>query len=474
MGKERSAAVNEDLFKAIRQFADLSFQDFTFTGGEPLLSPKKIFACLDFMESINYLPEITFVSNGLAITDKLLARFAAYPGKIRFNISMHSLEEGAYNQIVQDIQKPDAPLRHGEYSRVKNNLLKLKAAGIPFKLNIVLLKGLNTSDQSIQAMLDYALEMGATRIKFLELLLTRELNHLYDYFYRLQALKDRLTDSLTLVERSFRRDVYRYADTDLLLEFQECTCARGCNTCPVNRAANFTAELKYFPCFLRPEEDFDLTQVPLVEALESSDQQIQRMADYYGDNSPIIIKHHYLTQTESFYYYHAPSDVVERFKKEWKLEDKLERRRDFVEHYFSQGAKASENFSQTHKLSRNTYDQHALEIEQSHHVCPQGSGQITTHFHSQGKKVLDPEQYAQQLLKQGEKKLLSLNWTIYFYRLGRSIQGLDENDELTISYNPESGLYFLRSSQPLPEKELGLRAVNEPLPEYIRHRLRLV
>lgn len=470
MGKQRAEAELEQVFRVLDQFAQLDYQDFTFTGGEPLLSPKKIFACLDYMESIAYLPEITFVSNGLAITDKLIARLNAYPGKVRFNISMHSLEEQAYKRIVQDIQKPDAPLNHNEHQRVKANLLKLQAAGIPFKLNFVLLKGLNTSDEAIQAVLDYALELGATRIKFLELLLTKELNHLYAYFYRLDALKDRLDDRLTLVEQDFRRDVYRYGDTQLELEFQHCTCAKGCNTCLVNRAANFTAELKFFPCFLKPEADFDLQVIPLADAVSHGELQIQRMADYYGDDSPIIIRHHYLSKQESFFYYQATSSVVDRLKMSLDLQEHLERRRDFTETYLQLPGDAADQFSRVYKLARNTYDQHALEIEQSYQLDPAKPGYITTFFTGNSQRISHPDIYLQQLAEQGYQVRLTLDWSISFYRL-RGKQ-MDTSSSLSISYNKNSGLYFIRAETALDLPDL--KPITEPLPSYISQRLRLV
>lgn len=470
MGKQRAEAEQEQLFRVLDQFAALDYQDFTFTGGEPLLSPKKVFACLDYMESIGYLPEITFVSNGLAITDRLIERLKAYPGHVRFNISMHSLEEEAYNRIVQDIQKPEAPLNHNEHQKVKANLLKLQAAAIPFKLNFVLLKGLNTSDDAIQAVLDYALELGATRIKFLELLLTKELNHLYDYFYRLDALKDRLNDKLTLIEQTFKRDVYRYADTSLELEFQHCICARGCNTCPVNRGASFTAELKFFPCFLKPEDDFDLKTVPLAQAVEEGDQKILRMADYYGDDSPIIIRNHYLTEQESFFYYQATSPVVDALKVALNLEETLERRRDFSETYLSLPGQAGNDYTNIFKLARNSYDQHALQIEQAHILNPEQPGFITTHFSGAAQRIADPEEYLQQLSEQGYRQRLQLNWTISFYRL-RGEQP-HTGSGISVSYNKDSGLYFIRSEQPLDQPEL--KPVTESLPSYISKRLRLV
>ncbi|EKO3893593.1 radical SAM protein [Vibrio metschnikovii] len=470
MGKKRAKVEQEQLFRVLDQFAEMDYQDFTFTGGEPLLSTKKVFACLDYMQQIGYLPEITFVSNGLAINDRLIERLKAYPGHVRFNISMHSLEEGAYNRIVQDIQKPEAPLKHNQHQKVKNNLLKLQAAGIPFKLNFVLLKGLNTSDEAIQAVLDYALQIGATRIKFLELLLTKELNHLYDYFYRLDALKDRLNDKLTLVEQTFKRDVYRYADTPLELEFQHCICARGCNTCPVNRGASFTAELKFFPCFLKPQDDFDLTQIPLAQAVEEGDQKILQMAEYYGDDSPIIIGNHYLTCEESFYYYQATSTVVDAVTEALNLEDTLERRRDFSEIYLVSPGKVGDDYSNIFKLVRNSYDQHALQIEQAHTVSLEKPGFITTHFSGDLQTITDPDTYLQQLSAQGYQRRLQLEWSISFYRI-RGKTG-DSGSAVSVSYNSNSGLYFIRSEHPLDQP--GLKPVTESLPSYISKRLRLV
>ena len=470
MGKKRAMADQEQLFRVLDQFAEMDYQDFTFTGGEPLLSSQKVFACLDYMQQIGYLPEITFVSNGLVINDRLIARLKAYPGHVRFNISMHSLEEGAYNRIVQDIQKPEAPLKHNEHQKVKNNLLKLQAASIPFKLNFVLLKGLNTSDEAIQAVLDYALQIGATRIKFLELLLTKELNHLYDYFYRLDALKDRLNDRLTLVEQTFKRDVYRYADTPLELEFQHCICARGCNTCPVNRGASFTAELKFFPCFLKPQDDFDLKQVPLAQAVKEGDQKILRMAEHYGDDSPIIIGNHYLTCEESFYYYQVTSTVVDALKEALNLEETLERRRDFSEIYLVSPGKVDDDYTNIFKLARNSYDQHALQIEQAHTVSPEKPGFITTHFSGDLQRITDPDAYLQQLFEQGYQQRLQLNWSISFYRL-RGNSG-DSGSAVSVSYNRDSGLYFIRSEHPLDQPDL--KPMTESLPGYISKRLRLL
>ncbi len=467
MGRARSRVEDQALFRLLDQLAEKGFDDFTFTGGEPLLQPKKIIACLDYMESIHYLPEITFVSNGLGLTDSLLERLQRYPQTVRFNLSLHSLDGATYQQIVS----PKRELRNHELARVRGNLGRLQAAGIAVKLNIVLLKGLNSSPAAIQAILDEALHLGITRVKFLELLLTPKLRHLYRYFYRLETLRESLGDKITLLEKSFRRDLYRYQESELILELQHCTCARGCNTCPVNRATNFTAELRFFPCFLHFEKDVDLQQWSLAEAMEQGDREIQQMAQRYGDNSPILIHDHYLTDQEQFYYYQTSREVGEALDLKWRgdRQKHIVRTRDFVEYYFAQQHGDEEDFSQVHKLYVNSYDHYAREIWQSHTLCPQGSGLITTtFFHESGKKIDNYPAYIAELEDQGSKMVLQLHWSITTYH-----QALDgaEGAAVSIGYNTESDLCFVRSPLPLSAAARNLQPLREPLPRSIHNAL---
>lgn len=469
MQTRRHASSDAQLFRVLDQLAELDYQDFTFTGGEPLLNPSRLLACMDYMQKIGYCPDITIVTNGVAITDTLLNKLTRYPNRLRFNISLHSVDSIAYANIVQNMAKPQQPLRQ-EFEKVQANLHRLQQLGLPFKLNVVLLKDLNTSDSALSALFDFALAVGATSIKFLELMLTPDLGKLYPYFYRLQAVHDRLSPSLTLIDNNYRRSEYQYRDTDLRVELQQCTCSRGCNTCAVNRATNFTAELKAFPCFLKPENNHDLTQVDLKTALAEGDQMIERMSQHYGDHSPIIIHPSYSAESETFYYYEISAADLRWLEQQWQLPSHLRRTRQFEEHYHSISAGIpTEHDISVHKTSLNSYDHSHLDIQQIIQTNPEQPGAFTTRFLHQGESGQSPKATTE----------LTLNWQIQYYEIPKAKNPQQTRPKtLTISTNLESGIHLLRSSQPLePSFEqlpVSLQPLTRPAFEWVRYRQRIL
>jgi molybdenum cofactor biosynthesis enzyme MoaA len=191
MERARQETGDADLYRVIEQLKAGGYEDFTFTGGEPLLKWRQIVRLLAYLRAIDYLPAITIVSNGRALTAEFVDQIWDYPGGIRFNVSMHSLDPVQHHRIVNRMAPVIAEVGD-DLPRIQANLALLREAGIPFKLNFVLLKGINTAPAEIARSLDYALAVGARRVKFLELMITKKLKHLYPYYYRLQALRDQL------------------------------------------------------------------------------------------------------------------------------------------------------------------------------------------------------------------------------------------------------------------------------------------
>ncbi|MFB1487673.1 MULTISPECIES: radical SAM protein [unclassified Thiocapsa] len=454
MERVRQGAHEEQVCRVLDQMKALDYNDLTFTGGEPLLRWKQIVPYLAYMRRIDYLPDIKLVSNGLALQHAFLEVLQDYPGRIRFNISMHSLDPVLHDRIVRQLS--DRPSRtHSDLNRIQANLGLLREAGIPFKLNFVLLKGLNTQTREIEAILAYGLESGARRVKFLELMITKKLKHLYPYYFRLQGLKDQLGDQLVYLEEGERRTLYRWRDSPLEVELQSCTCSRGCNVCALNRDVNFTAELRYFPCFLHPEQGSDLQVTPLAEAVAAGAASIAAMAQHYGDNSPIIIRDHYLTNQESFYYFEIPLDrvpaLVEHLRAAEGLD--LERHRTLTEIYFGDGSPAFAAFEYVHKLALNTYDHHAMAILQHHRVDPDGSGRIDTAFERDGERVPSVDTYAADMASKGFDVILKTDWALdYYAALGARKSGMT----ISIGTTPGRSSALLRSNRPLLDAPVPL------------------
>ncbi|KLV01477.1 hypothetical protein ABT56_22095 [Photobacterium aquae] len=451
----RSCRDLSDIFEVIRQFAEQGYDDFTFTGGEPLLQWRSLSACLDYMEQIGYQPEITIVTNGERITPKVIERLVDYPGKVRFNLSVHSLRDDEYLSIVHRKKKPDFG-SDNLLTKIKQKIELIRQAGIPFKLNFVLLKGVNTSLKSLEAILEYSATCGASTVKFLELLITEGLKDFYPYFYSLQALEKDLSEVLTFSWQDHRRRVFKYKNTDLDVEIQHCTCARGCNTCSLNRDANFTAELNYFPCFLHPEHNFALDGGNLISCLEQGEKFVDNMASHYQDYSPILIKEAYTTRSERAYYYQILPQEQAAIVALSKA--RLHRIREFKEFYYSDGSSEFECFDKVQKLSLNSYDNSYFEIQQTISVAEQGMHE--TQFLTDGINITDAQRYNHALEQENKLNHLTLDWKIEYYRTDKG--------ELSISQNAQTGIVLLRAEKPFELLNVKVKPVTVPVPLLIQ------
>lgn len=455
MEVKREKGSYESFFSMIDQLAELKYNDFTFTGGEPLLNWKGIEACLNYMEEINYLPEITIVTNGERINDRILSRLKLYPGFIRFNLSLHSLLDDEYLHIVHRKKKPEKGSLD-LLSKIKEKMALISAYEIPFKLNIVLLKDINTSAKSLNAILEYAQTCGAISVKFLELLITEDLKRFYPYFYSLSAVHEDIKDDLTLLWKNQKKDVYQYKNSDLEVELQHCPCARGCNSCLLNRGVTFTAEMKYFPCFLHPENSLNLTKNNLANCIEKGTSYIDSMAENYQDNSPILIRDRYATNQESAYYYEISSDDKDKISN--ILSGNLIRIRGFSERYFNKKGKISHNFK---KLVMNNHDKKGFEVYQK--ITAHSDGCHHSEFLHDGITVSDLSLHVQDMSLEGFIEMDTLTWSIEYYS--------SKNDTYSFSHNEETNTTILRTSKPFNELTTNAIPIDKPLFDFITKKL---
>ncbi|WP_166368723.1 radical SAM protein [Psychromonas sp. SA13A] len=441
MEVRREKGQHQQFFDVIKQLADLGYDDFTFTGGEPLLNWKGISACLDYMEKINYLPEITIVTNGERINQHIIDRLSNFPSLVRFNLSLHSLLDDEYLEIVHRKKKQQFG-SDDLLDKIKSKITMIEKASIPFKLNIVLLKDINTSKNSLDAILHYAEQSGATSVKFLELLITEALKDFYPYFYTLGAVKSSLHNELTLLWQNQKKDVYQYKNSHLEVELQHCPCARGCNVCLLNRGVTFTAEMKQFPCFLHPEHFETLSADNLATNIMEGDKYIDKMAEYFQDNSPILIQEHNSKKHETAYYYLLNKEQVERGKR--LLNGQLERVRKFTETYFFHPQQPENEYR---KLAKNSYDESALAISQKMTILANGAHQ--TEFLDEGRVIKDIPHYLTSMQNQGFTQQAIYTWDIEYYK--------SKDIAYAISHNEDTGLCLLRTESPLQELSLSVK-----------------
>ena len=257
------------------------------------------------------------------------------------------------------------------------------------------------------------------------------------------------------------------------VELQSCTCSRGCNVCALNRDVNFTAELRYFPCFLHPEKGTDLKASILTDAVAAGADDISGMARHFGDHSPIIIRDHYLTSQEVAYYYEIAVADIERFVEQTLLSRGLElqRHRQLDECYFSDGSEAFTTFEYVRKLAINTYDHQAIEITQQHRVDPTGSGRIETTFGEESPTIASIEDYCREMAQHSFKIVLQARWELDYYGSGDQT-----TSDLSVSLGqlPGTDTALVRSSRPIHYAPCPLHPLTHPVPAWLMTQRKLV
>jgi cyclic pyranopterin phosphate synthase len=125
---------DDELIALIRLFADLGFDKFRLTGGEPTIRPNLV-ELVDEMKAIPGVNKITMTTNGVLM--RKLATPLAAAGMERVNISIDTLDPVKFRRIT----------RWGDLTTVWDGILASEEAGLtPIKLNAVVVRGFNDDD----------------------------------------------------------------------------------------------------------------------------------------------------------------------------------------------------------------------------------------------------------------------------------------------------------------------------------------
>jgi cyclic pyranopterin phosphate synthase len=120
----------EELFLVARTAVSLGIEKIRVTGGEPLVR-KGILGFLSRLAGIPGLRQLVLTTNGLLLEE--LAEPLKSAGVQRLNISIDSLDQGNFLRIT----------RRGDMARVLAGIAAAEAAGLPIKLNVVVMRGTN-------------------------------------------------------------------------------------------------------------------------------------------------------------------------------------------------------------------------------------------------------------------------------------------------------------------------------------------
>ena len=219
-------------------------REITFTGGEPLLNKPVLLKALAEIASWDEQPEVTVITNA-ALLDEAVVMALEKCRKAKVHVSIHDPRTGMY-QLVTGQNRRSA-------EELKPILRRLSSGPVGLKLNAVLTAGFVEDDSSLAAMLDYAREVGADTVKFVELLVTKDSSSWPMKGVPLEALNARFADEGFSLFRQTIRTSYWRTPQGLVLETTRCVCALGCEHCEATRGDFFTGGTHYHPCFLSTE-----------------------------------------------------------------------------------------------------------------------------------------------------------------------------------------------------------------------------
>ncbi len=441
----------EEMYELIKTGIGLGYTDITFTGGEPLIKYKEIIELIAMLINDELFPDLTIVTNGYLINDALLHTLSTYPGNVKLNLSIHSINKDFFYQIT----RPKAS-RNNVFETVVANIEKIQNyPTIKLKMNFVILKDINNSETDIQKIIDFGIKYNATAIKFIELLITKEHHDLYDYFYQIEGVANILPSGFELVRKELRRDVYKRQNYDILIELQKCSCEFGCSKCLLTRDVLITSELEHFPCFLLSDRSIPVKKDVLADVIKEGDNQIKKFAEVYGNSNPLLISETpYVIEKIEYYYSVNGIDFGETQAIVEKCGFNLKRKRDFQEMYYVVDSK--EETLKVLKLFSNSYNKQKYTEIRQEITLAESNGFFSTVRYINDKKpevINNISKYESDLAFLGFSRKFQLEWKTLLYKRN--------SDFISVGFNVETSSIILMTNQRLePDLQANLKSEN--------------
>ena len=123
----------EELFLLARTAVSMGIEKVRVTGGEPLVR-KGIVEFLARLSSISGLKHLVLTTNGLLLEE--MAEDLRRAGVQRLNISLDSLHPETFKRVT----------RCGDLARVMAGIAAAERVGIPVKINMVVMRGINDAE----------------------------------------------------------------------------------------------------------------------------------------------------------------------------------------------------------------------------------------------------------------------------------------------------------------------------------------
>ncbi len=123
----------EELFLVAQAAVSMGIEKIRVTGGEPLVR-KGVVEFLARLSTLTGLKHLVLTTNGLLLEE--MAEDLSRAGVQRLNVSLDSLQPATFKQIT----------RNGELAQVLAGIAAAERAGMPVKVNMVVMRGINDAE----------------------------------------------------------------------------------------------------------------------------------------------------------------------------------------------------------------------------------------------------------------------------------------------------------------------------------------
>jgi len=407
MQKKWDSKSLNDIYNLCVRAINHGYNDITFTGGEPLIKWKYIVEILSRLNAVGLSPDISIVTNAQLINDELIDALTNYKGKTKVNVSMHHTDEHKYLKITNPKRISDQ-----HFKVVTDNIKKLTDRNIYTKLNFVVLKDINTSEDDLDHIIKLATDLKVRRVKFLELLITDKLIGYYKYHYTLDALIQTYRHKLVPVSRNIRTQIFKVKDFNLKVEFSMCPCSIGCYSCTLSSGLIVTSELKYHPCYYHSDKGLNMdTDEDFTKNIIKGLNIRENYGNKYGNKTPFVINERdQLIFKNEYQYIIYNTDIYSVSKLIMENKFDLVRYRKFNEINFS-----IEKNNAFLKLYKNTYEKNYYEVIKKIKITD--INLVKTRFISDHKtEVPDYDKYIEKMNLLGIESQYQVDWEVHTYR----------------------------------------------------------
>ncbi len=231
----------EEVEGVVALASELGFEKVKLTGGEPLLREDAV----EIVRRVAALiPEVSMTTNASLLAER--ARDLREAGLRRVNVSFHSLRPDVFRRITGN----------GSQAEVEEGVRAAVDCGlIPVKLNVVVLRGLNSEE--IPEMIDYSKKAGAI-LQLIEYQpLERGVEGWGEHHYDLSPVEEELASrSERVVERDLhRRRQYHLEGGGVVEVVRPMHNSRFCKYCTRLR---LTSDGRLKPCLMRDDNLVDI------------------------------------------------------------------------------------------------------------------------------------------------------------------------------------------------------------------------